>query len=207
MFRSDRNSNQQFAPVQTSNNQPSAAHYPNNTAPAAVPQPPPLYSTNPSLAISETEALARDIREGTLTSFVGEATVLSGEASFKGMLRIDGHVSGMVTSESGTLIVGTGGRVDADIDVAVAIVYGTVNGDIVANKRIEIGRTARVLGNIQAPTLVMEQGAVFEGSCRMLQSKEEADTKRQKEIEESEASIRGTVEELSTVGQPQLATV
>lgn len=207
MFRSDRTSNQQFAPGQTSNKQPTSAHYPNNTAPVPAPQQPPLYSAGASQAVSETEALARDIREGTLTSFVGEATVLSGEASFKGMLRIDGHVSGTVNSENGTLIIGSGGRVDADIDVAVAIIYGTVNGDVVANKRIEIGRTARVLGNIQAPTLIMEQGAVFEGNCRMLQPKEEADNKRQKEIEQAESSIPATVEELSTLGQPQLATV
>ena len=85
------------------------------------------------------------------------------------MLRVDGHLSGRVSSADGTLIVSTGGQVDANIDVSVAQIYGTVNGDIIASKRIELGRVAHVTGNIQAPALVIENGAIFEGSCRMQQ--------------------------------------
>lgn len=140
----------------------------------------PAQSANASRAISESDALARDIKEGVLNGFIGNNTTFTGEASFKGMLRVDGQLTGRITSEDGTLIVGTGGHVDANIEVAVATIHGTVNGDIIASKRIEIGRTSRVIGNIQAPTLVIEQGAVFEGSCRMLQLKEEADKKEKR---------------------------
>jgi cytoskeletal protein CcmA (bactofilin family) len=87
------------------------------------------------------------------------------------MLRVDGHLSGQVKSEGGTLIIGNNGQVDADIEVAVATIHGTVNGDIVASQRLELGRAAKVNGNIQTPSLVIEQGAVFEGSCRMMQQK------------------------------------
>src|SRR3982751_1608598 len=114
-------------------------------------------------AVTESESLARDIKEGTLSGFVGNGTVLTGEATFKAMLRVDGHLSGRISSESGTLIVGNNGQVDADIQVAVAVIHGTINGDIVASQRLELGRAARVNGNIQAPSLVIEQGAVFEG--------------------------------------------
>jgi cytoskeletal protein CcmA (bactofilin family) len=131
-------------------------------------------------AVTESESLAREIKEGTLSGFVGNGTMLTGEATFKGMLRVDGHLSGRVNSQDGTLIVSSNGQVDANIEVAVAQIYGTVNGDVIATKRIEMGRVARVTGNIQTPALVIENGAIFEGSCRMVQVKE-AEEKRRKE--------------------------
>jgi cytoskeletal protein CcmA (bactofilin family) len=118
-------------------------------------------------AFSESESLARDIKEGTLSGYVGSGTLVTGEATFKAMMRIDGQLSGRVSSSSGTLIVGTNGRVDANIDVAVATIHGTVNGDVIATQRLELGRAAKVNGNIQTPSLVIEQGAIFEGSCKM----------------------------------------
>jgi cytoskeletal protein CcmA (bactofilin family) len=72
-----------------------------------------------------------------------------------------------VRSEKGSLIVSAGGVVEANIEVASAKINGTVNGDIIATGRIEFGRSARVSGNIQTPALVIEDGAIFEGSCRM----------------------------------------
>src|SRR5215208_4991094 len=135
-----------------------------------------VYTQTTSRAVTESESLARDIKEGTLTGFVGNGTTLTGEANFKGMLRVDGGLSGRVSSAGGTLIVSTNVRVDANVEVAVAQIYGTVNGDITASKRIEMGRVAKVTGNIQTPALVIEQGALFEGSCRMVQLKEQADS-------------------------------
>jgi cytoskeletal protein CcmA (bactofilin family) len=134
-----------------------------------------VHTQTTSRAVTESESLARDIKEGTLTGFVGNGTMLTGEASFKGMLRVDGALSGRVSSQDGTLIVSTNGRVDANVEVAVAQIYGTVNGDIIATKRIEMGRVAKVTGNIQTPALVIENGAIFEGGCRMAQSKEQSE--------------------------------
>ncbi|HEX8187028.1 MAG TPA: polymer-forming cytoskeletal protein [Pyrinomonadaceae bacterium] len=135
-----------------------------------------VYTQTTSRAVTESESLARDIKEGTLTGFVGNGTTLTGEANFKGMLRVDGGLSGRVSSADGTLIVSTNGRVDANVEVAVAQIFGTVNGDIIASKRIEMGRVAKVTGNIQTPALVIEQGALFEGSCRMVQLKEQSES-------------------------------
>ena len=120
-------------------------------------------------ALTESETIARDIKEGTLSGFVGAGTLMTGEANFKAMMRVDGHLSGRVSSSSGTLIVGANGKVDANIEVAVAIIHGTINGDIIATQRLEFGRAAKVNGNVQTPSLIIEQGAVFEGSCKMLQ--------------------------------------
>lgn len=162
-----------------------AAQYNNqrtNYAPyqAAETQPPRQSdaSASASRAVTESESLARDIKEGVLSGFVGNGTTLTGEASFKGMLRVDGHLSGRVMSEGGTLIVGNNGQVDANVEVAVAVIQGTVNGDIIASQRLEMGRAAKVNGNVQTPSLVIEQGAVFEGSCKMTQLRAAQDKQR-----------------------------
>lgn len=116
--------------------------------------------------------MARDIKEGRLSGFVGHGTTLTGETQFHAMLRVDGHLIGTVSSESGTLIIGTNGQVDANIAVAAAMINGTVNGDIVATEKLQLGRTARVMGNIHSPRLIVEEGAILEGSCSMLKARE-----------------------------------
>ena len=131
----------------------------------------------PSRAVTDSESMARDIKEGRLSGFVGHGTTLTGETHFQAMLRVDGHLQGSVSSDSGTLLVGTNGQVDANIAVATAMVNGQVNGDIVATEKIQLGRTARVIGNIQTPRLILEDGALFEGSCSMIKAKEAVDSK------------------------------
>lgn len=99
--------------------------------------------------------------------FVGDVLIFKGEVVFKSMLRIDGDFSGRVTSVDGTLIVSSGARVtQAVIDVAVAKINGTVEGDISASKELVLGRTASVIGNIKARALVVEEGALLNGVCR-----------------------------------------
>ena len=132
-------------------------------------------SSGAGKAMTESENLAREIKEGTLSGFVGSGTLMTGEATFKAMLRVDGHLSGKISSSSGTLIVGANGVVDANIEVAIAVIHGTINGDIIATQRLELGRAAKVNGNIQTPSLMIEQGGIFEGSCKMVQMSAAAD--------------------------------
>jgi len=165
--------------------------------PANTPTPNTLYpaatTTNQasSRATSESESMARDIKEGRLSGFVGYGTTLTGETNFQAMLRVDGHLTGRVLSESGTLIVGSSGRVDANVIVSAAVINGVVNGDIIATERLELGRTAHVVGNIQSPRLVMEDGALLEGSCNMIRARENLEKMR------AEANAPVAVKELS----------
>jgi len=164
----------------------SAKTYPSYQATTSVESKPAAEPTpgGSSRAMTESETLARDIKEGTLSGFVGGGTVVTGEANFKAMMRVDGHLSGRVSSSSGTLIVGANGKVDANIEVAVAVIHGTINGDIIATQRLELGRAAKVNGNIQTPSLIIEQGAIFEGSCKMLQMSQAADKAKVQKKEE-----------------------
>ncbi|HYE65734.1 MAG TPA: polymer-forming cytoskeletal protein [Pyrinomonadaceae bacterium] len=179
MFRTDRNSSVNQAnsePAYNPATQPSSTHHASAHEAGAHSQ-----AASSARAVSESEALARDIKEGVLNGFVGNGTILTGEANFRGMLRVDGRLTGHVKSEDGTLIVSSNGQIEANIEVAVAQIYGTVIGDIIATKRIEMGRVAKVTGNIQTPALVIDQGAVFEGSCRMPQPKKAEDQRREDE--------------------------
>src|SRR5690349_25009894 len=158
--------------------------YPSYQTTSAEMKPAEATSGSTRGAMTESETLARDIKEGTLSGFVGGGTVVTGEANFKAMMRVDGHLSGRVSSSSGTLIVGANGKVDANIEVAVAVIHGTINGDIIATQRLELGRAAKVNGNIQTPSLIIEQGAIFEGTCKMLQMSQAVDKAKSQKKEE-----------------------
>ena len=99
--------------------------------------------------------------------FVGDVLKFTGEVQFRSMLRIDGHFSGHVDSEDGTLIVSAGAQVvKAVINVAVAKINGTVEGDINASQELVLGPTANVSGKVSAGKLTVEEGALFNGSFR-----------------------------------------
>ncbi len=101
--------------------------------------------------------------------FVGDVLKFTGEVQFKSMLRIDGHFSGQVDSTEGTLIVSTGAQVSqAVINVAVAKINGTVEGDINASEELVLGPTANVTGKVAAGRLTVAEGALFNGSFRRI---------------------------------------
>ncbi|HVQ36801.1 MAG TPA: polymer-forming cytoskeletal protein [Pyrinomonadaceae bacterium] len=100
---------------------------------------------------------------------------LSGEISFREMVRITGHVAGSIYSKTGTLIVDTLARIDATVEVAVAVIGGTVNGDIVAYERVELGPGARIHGNISTRSLGIKDGAIFDGVCTMIEGHRHSD--------------------------------
>lgn len=154
------------------------------------PEPSPNTVTKP---VTDSESMARDIKEGRLSGFVGHGTSLTGETVFQSMLRVDGHLVGSISSDSGTLIIGANGQVDANISVANATINGAVNGDISATEKIQLGRTARIIGNIKTPRLTIEEGAVLEGGCTMLKVREEVENK----IARSAAQIQAPASSIS----------
>jgi cytoskeletal protein CcmA (bactofilin family) len=195
MLRMGKNTKDQTESEQTTDSQTTQFNASRNNYSSSYQQPvdtqyrPQAEAATSSRAVTESESLARDIKEGLLSGFVGNGTTLTGEANFKGMLRVDGHLSGQVKSEGGTLIVGNNGQVDADIEVAIATIHGAVNGDIIASQRLELGRAAKVNGNIQTPSLVIEQGAVFEGSCRMFQQKAAQEKQREDKSHDTSSAL------------------
>jgi len=108
------------------------------------------------------------IKQRPKNGVVESVPELDGEIGFKDMLRINGHVAGRIFSEKGTLIIDASARVDANIEVAVATISGTVNGDVIGHQRVEVGSGAIVNGSISTRSLCIKPGAVFQGDCRIL---------------------------------------
>jgi len=98
--------------------------------------------------------------------FVGDVVKFSGEVTFKTSLRIDGNFSGKVNSPNGTLVISTGANLsEAVINVAVAKINGAVEGEVNAAE-VVLGRTAKLTGDVSAQSLIIEDGALFNGRCR-----------------------------------------
>ena len=101
-----------------------------------------------------------------LTAFIDQGSQFEGKLSFKDTVRIDGRFEGEISSEN-TLIVGETGEIEASIRSTHVVISGTVVGDITAGRQIVLHKTAQVQGNIETPSIVIEEGAVFNGQVRM----------------------------------------
>ena len=114
------------------------------------------------------------VRQKSASVFASQPE-LSGEISFRDMLRVNGHIAGTVYSKNGTLIVDTHATVEANVEVAAAVINGTVHGDIVAQDRVEIGPRAKIYGNIWTRSIGIKDGAFFDGVCTMIEGYANAD--------------------------------
>jgi len=103
---------------------------------------------------------------GDLTAFIDEGSEIEGTCAFSGTVMLNGTVRGEITSTD-TVIVGEKGIAHANVRAAALFVSGQVTGNLVATQRLEMRSAARVFGDIEAPVVVIEEGALFEGRCQM----------------------------------------
>ncbi len=108
-------------------------------------------------------------------AFLGKGAEFSGKLMFDGSVRIDGDFKGSIFG-SGTLVIGEGAEIEADIHVDSVMVSGKVHGRIDGKKQIRIYTTGNVTGDLSTPVLGVEEGAFFEGGCRMTRNEAEIHT-------------------------------
>src|SRR5215813_1831640 len=106
-----------------------------------------------------------------LRSFLGQGVEITGEVRFSEIMRVDSHISGTIVSDSGSLLIMEKGCIKATIQAGVVEVGGIVEGTITAKNSVKIHSTGRVYGDIYTPALIIDHGAVFDGKCHMLESK------------------------------------
>lgn len=104
--------------------------------------------------------------EGLMNTLIGKDTVITGTVDVKGALRIDGSVKGKVIC-SDCVTVGTTGVVEAEIESKEAVIAGHMHGNVNASEKIELQANCEMDGDLRTKSLVIEQGAVFCGSCNM----------------------------------------
>ena len=112
---------------------------------------------------------------GELNGFLDAGSHIQGELHFEDTFRVDGRVTGKVDSK-GDLVVGDSGVVDGEIKVGRLFVTGTVKGSVEASRSVEISPGGKVYAQLRTASLVIEDGAFFQGECAMDDGKQAAST-------------------------------
>jgi cytoskeletal protein CcmA (bactofilin family) len=104
----------------------------------------------------------------TTVNIVAEGTRIEGQVVFDHITRVHGVLVGEVRSREGsTLVLSETAVVEGNIEADTLVIDGYVHGNVIAKTRAIISRTGRVVGNIKAPSIVLEFGSYFEGRCTM----------------------------------------
>jgi len=102
-----------------------------------------------------------------ITALLGRGTHFEGKLHFEGRVRIDGYFKGEIRSDD-TLVIGEGAEVHAAIEVATVIVRGgVVHGNIRSRTAIEVHSPGKIVGNLHSPSVFIDRGVEFQGTCRM----------------------------------------
>ena len=146
-----------------------------STAPSPVerqPPPAPPHGTHRKRDDEERIPMAMKREEGPASAgessdmLLGPGTEFDGRLTFSGTVRIDAKFKGSIVTDD-VLVVGEQARIDADLTCGTVIVYGEVNGNIRAKNGVELRHPARVRGNVETPSLLLEKGVLFHGESRM----------------------------------------
>jgi len=105
-------------------------------------------------------------RANDLSAFIDEASEIEGKYTFSGTVMLNGKFKGEIFSND-TLIIGEKAVVNASIRAGVILINGEVVGNVLGTERVELRGAARVFGDVEAPVVIVEEGVLFEGHCRM----------------------------------------
>jgi len=108
----------------------------------------------------------RKPKSDPVSGFLGSQTEFTGKLCFSGVVHLDGTFHGEIISR-GTLVVGSDSIVNAQVYSNILKIAGEIHGDLTATEKIELYPPAKVYGNIRTPSLTVEEGVIFEGTCRM----------------------------------------
>ncbi len=126
-----------------------------------VPEPSPEPSNDIQSEIREEDEFRNDGKMSNLTP----DCKIKGTIKFDGPMRIDGKVDGKIITDNGELVIGKTGTVKASIKTKSAIIEGRLDGKITASDKVVLKQKAYLIGDLQAKTLVVEEGVVFAGQC------------------------------------------
>ena len=103
--------------------------------------------------------------ESGFESKIGKGTKASGKLNFRGPVKIEGEAEGEITGDE--VIIASGAVVSARISAAKVTIAGAFSGEVTARERVELMATARAQCTINTPSLVLNEGAQFDGDCKM----------------------------------------
>jgi len=101
-----------------------------------------------------------------IDTLIGAGTIVEGNVTFAGGLRIDGEVRGNVSASGdhpGTLVISEHARVDGEVAVPHLVINGTVNGPVRSTDSLELQPRARVAGDVEYNSIEIHLGAIVQG--------------------------------------------
>ena len=105
-------------------------------------------------------------RHIAVDTMIGPNSKVNGDISFDGFCHVDGSVKGNISADSESnseLSIAEEGTVEGGVAVPYVTLYGIVRGDLIASQRVELGSTARVIGNVYYNLIEMAIGAEING--------------------------------------------
>ncbi|MEN8181368.1 MAG: polymer-forming cytoskeletal protein [Myxococcota bacterium] len=121
---------------------------------------------------------------------IGKSIAIKGDLTGNEDLVVEGRVDGKIDLPDNELTVGTEGRVSADVHAKSVVVIGKVSGNVSATEKIEVQASGSVDGDVRAPRLIVQEGAVVNGSVEMTKP----------------GSAPGTTPSLSAIGKATSST-
>ncbi len=114
----------------------------------------------------------RKPQQSGIMAFIGEGSEIEGKYSFTGTgtVLLNGKFHGEMTTTD-ALVVGEKAVINATIRAESVVIWGEMIGSVHARERVELRGAARVFGDLEAPVVVLEEGVLFEGRCRMAGSR------------------------------------
>ncbi|WP_069649177.1 bactofilin family protein [Caloranaerobacter ferrireducens] len=126
----------------------------------------------------------KEVKLDKIDTLIGKNTKLEGKIECKGTIRLDGELTGDLIVE-GNVIIGESGKVNGNITCNNVFISGIVKGNVISKEMLRLTNTAKLYGDIQVKTFIVDENAVFEGSCKMEATKTSNETKVNKESKKS----------------------
>lgn len=130
--------------------------------------------------------------ETQITTIIGMNAECDGDFKAEGSIRIDGTVNGGVTVTD-TVIVGASGCINGDINSKKVIIGGEVYGNLNVPEKVELTSTARVIGDITTNGLVIDEQAIFQGSCNMNQDTSKRPKPNRRAVKEMQKEAKSAI--------------
>jgi cytoskeletal protein CcmA (bactofilin family) len=139
---------------------------PGASAPGAPTPTKPHEEPHPMAMLKRDDMNSVPATTGDLNALLGRGSEFEGKLTFEGTVRIDGKFTGTIVTND-VLVIGEGAKVNAEITCGTVIVHGEINGNVKAKNAVELHHPAKMRGNVETPSLMVEKGVIFEGQSKM----------------------------------------
>jgi cytoskeletal protein CcmA (bactofilin family) len=108
-----------------------------------------------------------DFGKATFDTLVGANTEIKGDITSKGIVRIDGKVTGNI-SVQGDLFIGEASYIKGAVTASNIHIAGNLEGNVTSSGSLKLLPTSKLVGDIQVKSFICDEGSLFEGMCKMM---------------------------------------